>query len=315
MFLLKDNRKFTSPGIGCIMIIMENIRALIIDDDKDTANLFRTILTLVGFECIAVYTARAALAHLAANDPDIVLLDMRLGLELDGGDILSMIRSNPRFDNTRVIVITAYPGMLEQTEKLADLVLLKPVELEDLQTLSSRLTQIRPRSQIFRDPVTKLYTLTFFMTRLEHAYLRSKRHLDVRFAVMAIQCRVVPKGPNRPPLIESEQLLRRVAEILYKDFRPTDTFCHLEGERIVALYEDLKSPEGIYSILHRLVDDFTKDLEARDLDWGVAPVIGAVMNDPSFKSDEEILKAAVNTLDRACQLKGERFLVGGPKDG
>ncbi len=291
---------------------METIHALIIDDDKDTANLFRTILTLVGFDCTAVYTAKAAFAHLASNEPDIVLLDLRLGLELDGGDILYQIRTNPRFDQTRVIVITAYPGMLEQTDDLADLILLKPIEIDDLKTLSARLTQIRPKSHLFRDPVSKLYSSTFFLTRLEHAYLRAKRHLDARFAVMAIQVRVVPKGHEHSPLLESEQLLKRAADILNKDFRPTDTFGHLDGERIVALYEDLKNPEDIHTLIGRVHDDFSKDLEATDAPWGVAPVIGAVMDDPGFQSPEEILKVAVETLDRACQLKGEYFLIGSP---
>ena len=291
---------------------MENIRALIIDDDKDTANLFRTILTLVGFECSAVYTARAALTHLAANEPDIVLLDLRLGLELDGSDILFQIRSNPRFSNTRVIVITAYPDMLEHSDSLADLILIKPVELDDLKTLSTRLTQIRPKSQLFRDPISTLYTLGFFMTRLEHAYLRFKRHPELCFAVMAIQCQILPKGAGHSPLVESDQLLKRVAKILNKDFRPTDTFAHLDGERIVALYEDLKSPQDIDSILPRLYNDFSKDLASSDQTWGVTPVVGVVLNDPRFHSYEEILKLAVETLDRACLLKGEYFLTGSP---
>ena len=288
---------------------MEMVHALIIDDDKDTANLFRTILTLVGFECTAVYTAKAALSHLAANEPDIVLLDLRLGLELDGGDILYQIRSNPRFAKTRVIVITAYPGMLEHMDALADLILLKPVEVEDLQTLSSRLTQLKPKAHVFRDPVSGLYNFTFFMSRLEHIVERARRNPGVWFATMAIQCVVGPKGNQKLEVVETEQILKRVSEILTKDFRPTDTFGYLEGERVVALYEDLRKPEDVHVIIRRMQEDFVKDAEEKDYTWSVTPIIGAALNDPQYNTAEEIFNAAVDTLNKAIQVKGKYYLV------
>jgi DNA-binding response OmpR family regulator len=103
---------------------VEKIRALIIDDDRDTANLFSTVLSLVGYECDVAYSAKTALAYLASNEPDIVLLDMRLGLEISGIDILYQIRSNPRFDKMRVVVITAYPHLAAPVHDLADMIML-----------------------------------------------------------------------------------------------------------------------------------------------------------------------------------------------
>jgi len=291
---------------------METTQALIIDDDKDTANLFRTILGLVGFECNAVYSAKTALAYLATKDPDIVLLDLRLGLELDGRDILYQIRSNPRFDKTRVIVITAYPGMLEQVDNLADLILLKPVEIEDLTTLASRLTQMRPKSYLFRDPVSNLYSINFFMTRLEHAYERAKRCPEFLFATVAIQFLVDLQGEEQLQEEESDQLLKQIAENLNKDFRPTDSFGYLEGLRVVALYEDFKKPEDIYIVIQRLHKDLTLDIETKGHLRHVTPGIGAVLNDPRFQYPDDILKTAINALDRVCQMAGEYFLVADP---
>jgi len=291
---------------------MELKHALIIDDDKDTANLFRTILDLVGFECLAVYSARAALAYLATNDPDIVLLDLRLGLELDGKDILYQIRSNPRFDKTRVIVITAFPGMLEHVDNLADLILLKPIELEDLTTLASRLTQIRPKSYLFRDPVSNLYSLNFYMTRLEHAYERSKRNPELCFAVMTIQFNIDIEGDEQLQEEDREQILKQIAPILNKDFRPTDTFGHLEGLRVVALYEDFKKPEDIYAVIQRLRKELTLEIEVRGRGWHITPILGAVLNHPRFQNPEEMLKAAIHALELVNQAAGEYFQVASP---
>jgi PleD family two-component response regulator len=291
---------------------MEPTLALIIDDDKDTANLFRTILELVGFECQAAYSAKSALAYLAVKDPDIVLLDLRLGLELDGKDILYQIRSNPRLDKTRVIVITAYPGMLEQVDSLADLMLIKPVEIEDLTTLVSRLTQTRPKSYLFRDPVSGLYTLNFFMTRLEHTFERARRKPDLLFGMLAIEFTVSSEANEQLQEEDCEKILKQVAEILNRDFRPTDTFGTIAGLRVAALYEDFKKPEDIHTVIQRLHNDLTLAVEVRGCLWRVTPIIGAVLNNPRFQSPDEILKAAVNTLERACELTGEFYLIADP---
>ncbi len=109
---------------------MDHLQVLIIEDDKDTAHFFSMVLSLVGFECEIVHSAKQGLSRLAATQPDMILLDMRLGVEIGGEDILYQIRSNPRLDQTRVIVITAYPSMAEPITNLADLILLKPVDVD-----------------------------------------------------------------------------------------------------------------------------------------------------------------------------------------
>ena len=92
---------------------MDKQHVLIIDDDKDIAHLFQMVLNMVGFDCDVVHSAREGLSRLSLSIPDIILLDLRLGLEIGGEDILYQIRSNPRFKNTRVVVITGYPTLAE----------------------------------------------------------------------------------------------------------------------------------------------------------------------------------------------------------
>lgn len=278
---------------------MEKIRALIIDDDRDTANLFSTVLSLVGFECDVAYSAKTALVYLASNEPDIVLLDMRLGLEISGIDILYQIRSNPRFDKMRVVVITAYPHLAAPVHDLADLIMLKPVEVENLQTLASRLAELRPKSYMFRDPVTNLYSLKFFLTRLEHAFERMKRRPDFLFAVMVIELGVDLPGDESLDYKEREQLLKTGAEILFRGFRPTDTFGRMDGERIVALYEDLKQPADIDVITKRLQGDLTGQYELSGRRVDVVARTGAALNHPDYQQAEQILHAATRALESA----------------
>ena len=291
---------------------METTRVLIIDDDRDTADLFKTVLDLVGFECEAAYSARTALSYLSTNEPDIILLDMRLGMELDGGDILYQIRSNPRFDKVRVIVITGYPGMLDRVNNLADLSMLKPVSVSDLRALTARISQTQPKSYLFRDPLTNLYTVKFFLTRLEHAHERARRNPNLHFAVLAVQFNAVTPDGETLQAEAVEKLLAQIGECINKDFRRTDTFGFLGGLRVIALYEDLKQPEDIEIVVRRLRDIFAKEFETGGGPLGLSLSIGAVLNHPRFKNEEEIMDAAVTALEQACQSGPDGFVLAHP---
>ena len=271
---------------------MDKIHALIVDDDRDTANFFRTILGLVGFECDIVYSAKAALASLAASEPDIVLLDMRLGLDVSGTEILYQIRSNPRLDKTRVVVVTAYPSMAEPVDNLADLVLIKPIEIDQLKSLVSRLSTVEQKPYLFRDPVTNLYSYSFFLTRLEHAFERQKRRSDFLFGTVVIVVGADMQDEEQLQEDDREQLMKVAAERLVGSFRPTDTVARMDHERIIALFEDLKQTADVDVILRRLRQLLAITVEINGRLLRLSSSIGAALNEPRFKSPEEILEAA-----------------------
>jgi len=279
-----------------IEVDVEKIHALIIDDDRDTADFFSTILGLVGIDCAIVYSAKAALANLASSAPDIVLLDMRLGLEVSGTDILYQIRSNPRLDKTRVVIVTAYPSMAEPIDNLADLVLLKPIDVDQLRSLVFRLSRVAEKPYQFRDPLTNLYSYDFFLTRLEHALERQKRRPDFIFALMVIVIDVDLQGEVQLQEDDWEQLMKLVAERLTRNFRPTDTMGRLDGERIIALYEDLKQPGDVNVILQRLRQQLSAPIEIHGRPLRLTPTIGAVLNDPRYTKPGEILEDAVQAM-------------------
>src|SRR5512135_3195465 len=120
------------------MIFMDQPLALIIDDNQDICSFFTTVLGMQGFSCMIANTAKAALYRLAVNQPDLVLLDMRLRSEIGGDDILYQIRSNPRLEKAQVIVTTAFPDLVEPVKHLADLVLYKPISVDQIRDLASR---------------------------------------------------------------------------------------------------------------------------------------------------------------------------------
>ncbi|MDR3573241.1 MAG: diguanylate cyclase [Anaerolineaceae bacterium] len=277
-----------------------NIEVLIIDDDKDIAAWYRTVLTLMGFEVETALSARQALACLAACVPSLILLDLHLGQEIGGEDILYQIRANSRFDQTRVIVITGYPTTAEMVTNLADLIMIKPVGLDQLKTLISRIvsSEVEPKSLPFRDPVTLLFNKEFFYTRLELAFERSKRRPEFFFAVIAFQVQPSdPSGQTLPPEA-SAAILVEVADRLKQKVRPTDTVARVSGWKFFTLHEDMKNSEDVEIILARLKQVITQPVLFEKVEYPITIQYGVALAAPNYKQPADIFEAAELALKK-----------------
>ncbi len=111
---------------------------LVIEDDKDVAEFYSHALAASGVETEIIRTGEAALARLAAVVPDAVLLDLKLSPHISGTDILHHIRADKRLAKTRVIVVTGHPDLAETVKAEADLVLIKPIDVSQLNDMVAR---------------------------------------------------------------------------------------------------------------------------------------------------------------------------------
>ena len=282
---------------------MGDFKVLIIEDDKDTAVFFQTVLTLVGFEPEIILTAKEALARLAAVTPDMILLDLHLGFEIGGDDILYQIRSNTRFDNTRVIIITSDARRAELVTNLADLILLKPVEVEQLQNLSKRMSsfEYKPERLSFRDPITQLFNKDFFLTRLDLAFERTRRKKDFLYAAA-----VFVFGPlglhnvqTNPDILMG--LLREIAERFRRNLRPTDTITRVEGWKFAAILEDLSNQYDTDTVLQRLMECISAPYDIQGVQYSLAVQYGSAVSIPRFVHPNDIMDAAEQVLSKAEQ--------------
>jgi diguanylate cyclase (GGDEF)-like protein len=273
---------------------MNELHVLIIEDNKDTADFFRTVLEMAGFECEVILSAKEALARLAVSAPDVIFLDIRLGIEISGEDILYQIRSNQRFDKTRVVIVTAYTWLAEPIMDLADLVLIKPVEVDQLKDLMQGLGTMEYKSKflVYRDPVTELFNEEFFLTRLELAFERAKRRPEFLFGVIVIDFQLASQQKD---LIDPDMLLiilREIALRLRKFVRPTDAVARLSGWRFATLHEDLNKPEGIQVIANRLNGKLSQPYQVKDQSFNIKFNLRPVVHDPKYRKPIDILKAA-----------------------
>lgn len=114
--------------------------ALIIEDDEDLANIFAEALRGVGFQVEHVADGKKGMERLQTGTPPfLILLDMHIP-HISGGDLLTnVIKQDPRFDKTMVIITTADARMGDAYRDQADFVMIKPISFIQLRDLTKRL--------------------------------------------------------------------------------------------------------------------------------------------------------------------------------
>jgi len=84
-------------------------RVLVVDDEPDTRVLMQTMLERNGFEVITADGGSDALAYLARDTPSLILLDLEMD-DMNGWEVLSMLRGHPRFGTFKVVVVSGAKG-------------------------------------------------------------------------------------------------------------------------------------------------------------------------------------------------------------
>lgn len=88
---------------------------LIVDDDLDILRLMSMRLRAAGYETIPVSNGEAALAHIALNNPDLVISDLRMP-RMDGMTLFKAIHTaKPQLP---VIIVTAHGSDAEALNAL-----------------------------------------------------------------------------------------------------------------------------------------------------------------------------------------------------
>lgn len=277
---------------------MKEAQILIVDDDKDMAEFYGTVFSLLGFTCRKLHTAEDAFEYLEKHKPELILLDLLLASATSGEQVLYRVRGDTRFEGTRVIIVTAHPSLARPISELADLVLYKPVDIKQLKDLSTRVlgVEVRRKENFYRDALTRLFNEDFFITRLELAFERSRRRSDFCYAVLVLDIRAVAADPAVQPPGAVKDVYRQVAERLRKCFRPTDTLAFLKNGRFGSLHEELSDPQDVAVLIERLKAVLSEPLVVVEDCYHLEMWIGSSVNNPAFTRPKDILLAAAKGL-------------------
>ncbi|HUW13404.1 MAG TPA: response regulator [Anaerolineae bacterium] len=101
-------------------------KVLVVDDEPRVVRLVSEVLKAVGYQIVAANNGKSALEMVALEQPNLVLLDIRLPGDMDGYEICRRIRE---FSAVPVIMLTAKAlesDMLRGFDEGADDYLTKP---------------------------------------------------------------------------------------------------------------------------------------------------------------------------------------------
>lgn len=185
-----------------------NNRILVLDDEKEIADVIALYLQNDGYEVRVAYTGRQALQMIEQQAPDLALLDVMLP-DLDGFSVLRKIRDKYRFP---VIMLTAKTG---DTDKIAGLTLgaddyiakpFNPLELvARVKAQLRRYTKYNENSTRAQENIIDFAGL--LMNRDTHECSYNERELSltpIEFDILWLLCE------NRGKVISSEQLFEQI---------------------------------------------------------------------------------------------------------
>ena len=154
---------------------MNKPSALIVEDDRDIVALFRHVQDLAGYRTEIALHGKVAVDYLAQSTPDIVLLDLSLP-GVSGNEILALMDADERLKNIPVVVITAHAHLIATLPVQPELVLIKPVNIEQMSNLILRICPTeKTMDSLPWDVLTGVYNRAFFLTRLAYALERAKQ--------------------------------------------------------------------------------------------------------------------------------------------
>ena len=94
------------------------VRVLVVDDDRDAAEMMALLLGLEGHEVVTAYDGASSISKVLSFQPNLVLLDIGMP-ELDGYDVARRIQTLPLSPRPLLVAVTGYAS-LDDTRRSAE---------------------------------------------------------------------------------------------------------------------------------------------------------------------------------------------------
>lgn len=85
----------------------EKIRVLLIEDEKEVAELYKLKLTLDGYEVIVASSGQEGLTEAFKKEPELIFLDIKMP-EMDGFEVLKKLRQSPKTESVPIIILSNF---------------------------------------------------------------------------------------------------------------------------------------------------------------------------------------------------------------
>jgi DNA-binding response OmpR family regulator len=111
-------------------------KIMVVDDDEDFTRLYKTSLRLAGYDATSVNQSTEAIELAYLIKPDIFVIDLMMP-DIDGFQLCRMLREDPNFKRTPIIIVTALTDMDSKLVAMgagANDYLTKPFRVDDLKS-------------------------------------------------------------------------------------------------------------------------------------------------------------------------------------
>lgn len=107
-------------------------KVLVVDDEPDIAALVIALLESEGFHAYLAPSGNDALAMIARLKPTAIVLDLSLP-DLDGVQVLRLLKAQPSTERIPIVVVSAYTGRLTAADRAqVQGIFEKPFDLDEL---------------------------------------------------------------------------------------------------------------------------------------------------------------------------------------
>lgn len=157
-----------------------NLLALVVEDNPQAANILRHHLEGAGFSVITAPNATQALEMMANSLPNLITLDLFMP-DLDGWDMLRLIKADPRFVDIPVVIVSIVADSCNCMALGAAKVLQKPLRREELITALRDLGLITNQSESSQFTVLAVDDNPSTLTLIA-SYLANEKNINLLYA-------------------------------------------------------------------------------------------------------------------------------------
>ncbi len=293
---------------------MSSPTAIIVEDARDIAEIYRHILTMVGFECELIPSGVQAEKRLSEVVPDLIILDLRLEDDRVSGKLLAKLRRDERFDETVVFIATGHPRLAEPLQEYADLVLQKPIDIRLLTHMAIKLVSNHMEvHEDFSAPVSiKLIDRPFFMERLSVNLEEFKKYPNHLFFLFLIRVEVVDPGPGADqPKALREAVNSEITTRLIMHTRLGDSLAYLGKDEFGVILYNVRHFGDVWSIADWLLHNLAPTVTFADGEIPLKISMGAVVSSP-VADVEGMVQTAAQALAEARSAEEHKFVIRSP---
>ena len=268
-------------------------RILVVDDQPPNVKLLEQVLTLSGYDVVTATSGPEALERVAADKPDLVLLDVVMP-KMSGYDVCRAIRAGRATELLPVVMVTALDPSAERVKGIeagADDFLSKPINADEILARVKSLLRIRSLHRQVQDQAAQLAEwnakleerVQEQLTQLERL-ARLKRFLSPKVAELIVA------GKLDDPLATH----RKEVTIMFVDLRGFTAF------------SETAEPEDVMGVLRQYQGEVGRLVSKHDgtIEHFAGDGVMLIFNDPPVLPDPAFsaVRAALELRDGVARL-------------